>query len=199
MTGKKGKDYSKRFYKSSGNSGGEEDRELWENVYRMALSSARRTSPEGVGIFSPEDIAQQTFVRIYEKRGRFDPKIAKLSTWIYAICRNVVRDCANAEGRRIDATSYSSGRDCPGRGVVDLESGLELVEPGQILRDCVSDLPERQREIVTGWMRGKTYEQISSELGFSKSTAHKGFVDALTALRGALERVAPEYFSSEAA
>lgn len=38
-----------------------------------------------------EDLAQETFVRIYQKRDRFNPS-QKFSTWLYTIATNLARD-----------------------------------------------------------------------------------------------------------
>src|SRR5579859_93280 len=37
------------------------------------------------------DLAQETFVRVYQNRSKFDPD-QKFSTWLYAIASNLVRD-----------------------------------------------------------------------------------------------------------
>src|SRR5438093_13714687 len=37
------------------------------------------------------DLAQETFVKIYQSRARFDAR-QKFSTWLYAIASNLVRD-----------------------------------------------------------------------------------------------------------
>src|SRR5436853_4317643 len=37
------------------------------------------------------DTAQETFVRVYQNRSRFDPR-QKFSTWLYAIATNLVKD-----------------------------------------------------------------------------------------------------------
>ena len=37
------------------------------------------------------DLAQETFVKIYQNRAKFDPR-QKFSTWLYAIASNLVRD-----------------------------------------------------------------------------------------------------------
>ena len=37
------------------------------------------------------DLAQETFVRVYHHRARFDP-VQKFSTWLYTIATNLVRD-----------------------------------------------------------------------------------------------------------
>src|ERR1041385_7972682 len=37
------------------------------------------------------DVAQETFVRVYQHRAKFDPR-QKFSTWLYTIATNLVRD-----------------------------------------------------------------------------------------------------------
>src|SRR5258708_25202197 len=38
-----------------------------------------------------EELAQETFVRVYQNRGRYDPR-ARFSTWLYTIATNLARD-----------------------------------------------------------------------------------------------------------
>jgi len=38
-----------------------------------------------------EDVAQESFVRVYQNRARFDPA-RKFSTWLYTIATNLSRD-----------------------------------------------------------------------------------------------------------
>ena len=45
-----------------------------------------------------EDLAQETFVRVYQHRDRFRPE-AKFSTWLYTIATNLVRDRLRWRGR----------------------------------------------------------------------------------------------------
>src|SRR5688572_9668279 len=47
---------------------------------------------------SAEDIAQDAFVRVFEKRHQFKPG-AKFTNWLYTIAANLVRDGKRAEAR----------------------------------------------------------------------------------------------------
>src|SRR5437899_7281262 len=45
------------------------------------------------------DLAQETFVRVYHNRSKFDPAL-KFSTWLYAIASNLVRTQFRRRSRR---------------------------------------------------------------------------------------------------
>lgn len=55
-----------------------------EKLYHYLLRSLQDEADAG-------DLAQETFVKIYQNRAKFDPR-QKFSTWIYAIASNLVRD-----------------------------------------------------------------------------------------------------------
>src|SRR5581483_6425647 len=60
------------------------------------------------------DAAQETFVRVYQNRARFDPK-EKFSTWLYAIATNLVKDRYRHRSRHpqvsFDAENDATGGD----------------------------------------------------------------------------------------
>ena len=59
------------------------------------------------------DLAQETFVRVYQNRTKFDPE-KKFSTWLYAIATNLVRDRYRWRSRHqqvsMDAEQPETGR-----------------------------------------------------------------------------------------
>src|SRR5260370_1183437 len=60
------------------------------------------------------DLAQETFVRIYQNRARFNPAL-KFSTWLYAIASNLVRTQFRHRSRHpelaLDAENSQTGSD----------------------------------------------------------------------------------------
>jgi RNA polymerase sigma factor (sigma-70 family) len=46
-----------------------------------------------------DDLLQETFIVAYKKRGRFDPNLAKSSTWLYGIAFNLCRRYERSERR----------------------------------------------------------------------------------------------------
>ena len=62
-------------------------------LYRFAL---RATGDQG----SSQDIVQETFLRAWRAADRFDPSLASLRVWLFAIARNVITDHHRAVGAR---------------------------------------------------------------------------------------------------
>ncbi|WAC66191.1 sigma-70 family RNA polymerase sigma factor [Agrococcus sp. SL85] len=50
-----------------------------------------------------EDCLQETFLRAWRARDRFDPARASERTWLFAIARNVVADALRGRGRSVRA------------------------------------------------------------------------------------------------
>ena len=62
-------------------------------LYRFAL---RATGDQG----SSQDIVQETFLRAWRSAAKFDPALASLRVWLFAIARNVITDHHRAAGVR---------------------------------------------------------------------------------------------------
>ena len=58
------------------------------------------------------DLAQETFVKVYQNRAKFDTR-QKFSTWLYAIASNLVRDRYRWRARHpqvsLDAENHETG------------------------------------------------------------------------------------------
>jgi RNA polymerase sigma-70 factor, ECF subfamily len=59
---------------------------------RMGLDSA-----------TAEDIAQETFLRVWRHAGKYDPRLGSLTTWILTIARNLALTRLSLPGRRAEA------------------------------------------------------------------------------------------------
>lgn len=70
-----------------------------------------------------EDLAQETFVRVYQHRDRFDPRQA-FATWLYAIATNLARDRYRWRSRHPEAP-LDGGAEDEGTG------GLAAVLPDE--------------------------------------------------------------------
>ena len=97
------------------------------------------------------DLTQETFVRIYRNRSRFDSKL-KFSTWLYAIASNLVRtkfrDRSRHPGLPLDAENPETGVDfresLPTDQPNPLES-LQAAESAEAVRRALAALPEELR------------------------------------------------------
>src|SRR5690606_13016914 len=90
-----------------------------------------------------EEIAQETFLRVWQKAGSYQPK-AKLSTWLHTIARNIAIDRLRKKSRKEEAFEIDDERDAspdsavPSRLLAQKEVHLNLER-------ALESLPERQR------------------------------------------------------
>ena len=101
-----------------------------------------------------DDLAQETFVRVYQHRSDFKPGL-KFSTWLFTIGANLARNHLRSRSRRPEESLETSGGDG------GLSLGETLVSPGdspdvhaqrmerqEAVRHAVAELPEDLREAV---------------------------------------------------
>lgn len=100
------------------------------------------------------DLAQETFVRVYQHRSDFRPE-QRFSTWLFTIGGNLARNHLRACGRRSEVSLETSGDDgrpgvaetlpAPGRSP---DEQAECAEKQAAVRNAVADLPDELREAI---------------------------------------------------
>jgi len=98
------------------------------------------------------DLAQETFVKVYQNRARFD-RTQKFSTWLYAIASNLVRDRYRWRLRHpelsLEAESEQTGvnlkENLPSLGITP-DVRTELDEEAATVREAVAALPPELRQ-----------------------------------------------------
>ncbi len=90
------------------------------------------------------DLAQETFVRIYRHRDRFDTR-RRFSTWMFQIALNLLRDHLRRSGRRpmvaLEAAPETAHDTSP-------RVETEVAETTAAVRDAIAALPDHLREVV---------------------------------------------------
>ena len=97
------------------------------------------------------DAAQETFVRVYQNRARFDPN-QRFSTWLYSIATNLVKDRYRYRTRHpqvsLEAENVTTGdefrENLPGNAATPSES-VQAAERAEAVRKAVAELPEELR------------------------------------------------------
>jgi RNA polymerase sigma-70 factor (ECF subfamily) len=97
------------------------------------------------------DLAQDTFVRVFQNRTKFDKRM-KFSTWLYAIATNLVRDRYRHRTRHpqvsLDAENEATGKNfresVPEQKPTPSET-LQGTERAEAVRQAVGQLPEELR------------------------------------------------------
>ena len=97
------------------------------------------------------DLAQETFVRVYQHRARFDPQ-KKFTTWLYAIATNLVRDRMRRLQRHpqvsLEAENEATETSLQDRLAATAPTPpetLQAEERAAAVRDAVAALPEDLR------------------------------------------------------
>lgn len=135
-----------------------------------------------------EDLAQETFVRVFNHIDRYDPRF-KFSSWIFKIATNLTIDwirkkelnTVSIDGSRnavtpdeIEATSITIASDDE-----NPEELLEAKELGEEIEQAIGKLrPEYRAAILLRHVEGREYQEIaeilSLPLGTVKTYIHRG-------------------------
>ena len=130
-----------------------------------------------------EDVVQETFVRLWQRRGEFQLS-GSVRSYLYQVARNIIRD----EGRkgRIRARWAEKGQEL-GSLPTDPAQNLEAAELRMAVDREIQALPPRRREaFVLAHFHDLTYRQIAEIMGVSSQTVANQISAGLSDLRQAL-------------
>ncbi|MGN9907669.1 RNA polymerase sigma factor [Phytohabitans sp. LJ34] len=130
-----------------------------------------------------EDVVQEVFMRAWRHCHRFEPGVASLRTWLFAIARNAVIDVVRAGRRR--AWQLLDHHDLGQLPTPDHD--LNQLFDWELLAAALDRISVDHRTIIAGfYLRQRTYEELASELGIPMGTVKSRLYYALRTLRAAL-------------
>lgn len=141
------------------------------------------------------DLAQESFVRVYESRGRYQPT-AKFSTWLFAIAANLCRNLARWRERHPTISLSTPGED----GEPALASTLaahdgtpadnaERNDLANAVREHVQTLPHDLKTVILLFEYHELgYEEIAATLGCTPKAVETRLYRARQRLRESLTR-----------
>jgi RNA polymerase sigma-70 factor, ECF subfamily len=139
------------------------------------------------------DLAQESFVRVYQHRDAFDPR-RKFSTWLYAIASNLVRtryrwrarhpqvssDVENAETGKEFGDSLADNAPIP-------SESLQTTERAEAIRRAIAELPEDFRlPLLLAEYEDKSHAEIAEILNCTAKAIENRIYRARKQLRAAL-------------
>jgi RNA polymerase sigma-70 factor (ECF subfamily) len=141
------------------------------------------------------DLAQETFVRVYESRHRYQPS-AKFSTWLFSIATNLCRNLARWRDRHpIVALDAADDDDKPGLGSLipaPGDSPADTAERNDLagaVREHVQNLPHDLKTVVLLFeYQDLGYEEIAATLGCTPKAVETRLYRARQLLRESLAR-----------
>jgi len=142
------------------------------------------------------DLAQETFVRVYESRNRYQPG-GKFSTWLFTIATNLSRNLARWRDRHPVVPLDDPFNQCSA-GVGSLiaapdDSPSDSAERNEIVsavRDHVDKLPHDLRTVVSLFeYQELDYEEIAALLGCTRKAVEARLYRARQLLRKSLTQL----------
>ncbi len=136
-----------------------------------------------------EELVQETFLRAWRARNRFDPARASLRTWLFSILRNLVVDAGRARRLRPsealppDEIEAALGGDLAEE---HLESTLLAWQVEEALRRV---RPEHRQALVEVYLRDQRASEVASRLELPEGTVRSRCYYGLRSLRLALEEL----------
>ncbi len=142
------------------------------------------------------DLAQETFVRVYQNRERFNAS-QKFSTWLFTIAANLARDRLRWHARhpqvsltgKNDQDDHALGDVLPSRDP-DPSRQLADSERAQYVQRAIADLPEDLRApLILSEYENLSHAEIGSILNCSSKAIEMRLYRARQALREKLSPV----------
>ena len=150
-------------------------RHLYERYGRLAHSIAYRISGDRA---TAEECTQDAFVALWRRAERFDPARGQVSTWLFAIARNLALSAVRRQRTTVELDQQHE--------VATTAGPDELVASADAaaqLADAMANLPEPQLAVLQlAYFEGLSQSEIATQLGLPLGTV-KGRV------RLALERL----------
>ncbi len=152
-------------------------------LYRFAL---RQLGDGGAA----QDVVQEVFLRAWRAADSFDPQLASLRTWLFAIARNVVVDEARRFAVRPWQRELTDGTDLPADPGANTD---ERLVDAWVVEEALRRIgAEHRAAIVQTHLRGRPHAEVAAELGIPVGTLRSRVFYGLKALRLAMEEMGVE-------
>lgn len=141
------------------------------------------------------DLAQETFVRVFESRDRYEPR-SKFSTWLFTIAANLCRNLARWRERHPTVTLHATGEDddsglestLPAAGDTPFDNA-EREDLASAVREAIQTLPHDLKTAVLLFeYQDQGYDEIAATLRCSPKAVETRLYRARKILREALSR-----------
>ncbi len=139
-----------------------------------------RTPPLLEGVFEPDDLLQEIWLRAYRIRDRFDLERSSFRAWLFVVAKNVLFEAAR-RAARLRRFSIGSGRTSQIlrlKGIPDEATSVtRRVARDEELRrlgSWLEELPEPDRDLVVHLgLEGLSQGEAAARLGLSREALKK--------------------------
>lgn len=156
------------------------DQRAFSVLMERHMARAIRFAERIVGNAEADDIAQEAFVRVWNRGASYDPGVGRFTTWLYRIVLNLAID-SRRRPRHLD---IEEAADVPSN---EPEPVVRLIadEQDRSIAAAMAALPERQRAAIALFhMEGLSVREAALAMNLSE----KAFESLLTRARSALKQ-----------
>jgi RNA polymerase sigma-70 factor (ECF subfamily) len=130
-----------------------------------------------------EEAVQEVFIRLWQTADRYDPRRARLVTWVMLIARRHLIDRLRRQAVRPGETGIEGDPAGP-TGEISPERASQDMERNAALRRRIAELPELQRIVIErSYLQGYTLREVSEQLGAPLGTIKSALSRGLGRLR----------------
>jgi RNA polymerase sigma-70 factor (ECF subfamily) len=142
-------------------------------IYRIVRDSA-----------AAEDLAQETFLRVWNRVQAFDHERGSLAAWVLAVARNRAIDyLRSVDGRMAQSALELEGNEQPAM-FADLERDILNSDRARLLRGAFEKLAPNQRMVIElAYFEGLTQTEMAARMKQPLGTVKTWVRSALQALR----------------
>lgn len=124
-----------------------------------------------------DELAQEVYVRIWERAGDFDPGRASAIAWMAAIARNRALDEVRRKGLVETADADEQAAQVPDTARLASEL-VEMAEDNRKLAECLGRLEEGRKDMVRlayqeGWSREELSRRFGAPVATIKTWLHR--------------------------
>jgi RNA polymerase sigma-70 factor (ECF subfamily) len=154
--------------------------ELYDRFGSLVYKVARQLLPTRA---EAEDAVQEVFVRLWQTADRYDPRRAKLVTWVMLIARRHLIDRLRRNAVRGTATPLRPDG-MGAEGERRPEHKPQEDERNYCLLQRIAELPELQRVVIErAYLQGYTLREVSEQLEAPLGTVKSALSRGLARLR----------------
>lgn len=130
-----------------------------------------------------EDVAQDTFVKLWETRNRIER--TSLKSYLYTIANNLMINKMKRRQLKFKFLDYQK----PGKEIKDPQYLMEMEEFDRKLQAVLAKIPEGAREVfLMNRIDGLKYHEIADRLSLSMKAIEKRMSKALAIIRKEMNR-----------
>jgi RNA polymerase sigma-70 factor (ECF subfamily) len=134
-----------------------------------------------------EDLVQETFLRIWNRVGGFDPDRGALGPWLLAVARNRAIDYVRSARARMDRNLFELDEHGSAAHFVDMEREVLNADAARRIKAAMAKLTENQQKVIElAYYEGLSQSEMAERLGQPLGTVKTWVRTALKHLKDEL-------------